>query len=350
MTARASRREIDLASRPTIAIVWLARVFVRLCQIGFWLTVTTAAFPVFLIVRRSLKGAAGSAMTFLFQRLGSTFIKIGQIISTRPDVFSAEFIGPLITLQDRVPPFPFADVRPAIEEDFGRKLEEIFAEFDSHPVASASIAQVHRAVLQDAELPPSIPSRVVAVKVRRPGIVRRAYLDESIVRLGGRILSHLPTFSLLSPLEAVTQFCDAVHKQLDLRIEAENNRRFRKNFEDDSYVVFPALVVQLCSDRVLTMEFIDGVSVDKVRAIGCDPTFLARKDAEIVSRMIFHHGLVHADLHAGNVLFLPGNRTVLLDVGLVAVLDPEARRRFALFMYYSITGQGSEVARWLQLK
>ncbi len=196
MTARASRREIDLAGRPTSRLVWLVRLCIRLFQIGFWLAVTLAAFPFFWIGRRELAAARGAALTFLFQRLGATFIKIGQIMSSRPDVFSAEFIGPLITLQDRVPSFRFSDVRQMIEEDFGRPLEEIFVEIDRQPVASASVAQVHRAVLHEAELPPTFASRVIAVKVRRPNIVRRAYLDESILRFVAKLLSMVPSFRI----------------------------------------------------------------------------------------------------------------------------------------------------------
>ncbi len=342
-----SGREIDLAARPTGRLAWLARLIVRVCQILFWLAVTIAAAPIFLVARRSWRGAAGAAATFLFQRLGATFIKVGQIMSTRPDIFSAEFIAPITTLQDRVPGFSFADVRRTIEEDFRRKLEEIFEEFDRAPIASASIAQVHRAVLQEAELPPTFPSRTVAVKVRRPGIVRRAYFDEAILRFVGRALSLIPTLFLLSPLEAIAEFCEAVNRQLDFRIEADNNRRFRKDFDDDAHLVFPALVDQLCSDRVLTMELIHGVGIDRIHAVGSDPTFIARKSLEIIARMVFQHGFVHADLHPGNVLYMAGNRIALLDVGLVGVLDHEHRRRFALFIYFTLTGQGAETARWL---
>ncbi len=136
-----------------------------------------------------------------------------------------------------------------------------------------------------------------------------------------------------------------MNKQLDFRLEAANYRLFRAHFESNPHVVFPALVEQLCSDRVLTMEFINGVKEDKIRAIGDDPSFVARKGLEIVARMTLEIGVVHADLHPGNILFLPGNRIALLDVGLVGRSDDEGRRRFARLSFYLACGMGPEVAR-----
>ncbi len=327
-------------------IAEVPRIVVRALQISLWSAIALWSVPILRLRRRSWQAAAGQAIVTLLQRLGATFIKIGQIMSSRPDVFPADFLAPFMALQDRVPSFPFEDVRRAIEEDFGRRLEEIFAEIDEAPVAAASIAQVHRAVLHEAELPPTLPSRVVAVKVRRPEIVRRALLDEAILRFAARLASFVPTLSLISPFEAAGEFCAAVNKQLDFRLEAENNRRFRKNFEHMPLAVFPALVDSLCTDRVLTMEFIDGVKFEKIREIGNDPRVIARNGVEAISRMIFHHGFVHADLHPGNLLTMPGNRVAFLDLGLVGELDGRDRRRLALAMYYMLANKGAEAARW----
>ncbi len=346
MTMMAAR-ELDLTNASSSRIVWLVRLTLRCSQIAFWLAVVCAALPFVCAARRSVRGGLGSSFAFLFRRLGATFIKIGQIAATRPDIFSHEATTPLTALQDRVAPFRFADVRRSLEEDFGRKLEEIFAKIEEQPVASASVAQVHRAILQDAELPPGLSSRVVAVKVRRPGIVRTVHLDRSILELVARILSFFTTYSLISPREAVRQFCRAVEEQLDFRIEAENNRAFRKNFEADSHVFFPTLVEHLCSDRVLTMEFVNGVKDGEILAVGSDPEFVARKGTEAIVQMIFQHGLVHADLHPGNVLFLPANRIAVFDLGLVGRLDENDRTRYAFFCYYIVSGMGVEVARWI---
>ena len=140
-----------------------------------------------------------------------------------------------------MPPFDSALARRAIEEEFAQPLGDLFADFSAQPIASASVAQVHRALLREARGP--LPAgAVVAIKIRRPGIVRRAYLDEAILRVGARLLSLIPTVGLVSPVESVDHFCEAVNLQLDFRIEAANNRRFRDNFAADPHVVFPALV------------------------------------------------------------------------------------------------------------
>jgi ubiquinone biosynthesis protein len=336
----AAPREIDLAGRPASRAVWIGRLVVRNLQIAFWLAATLLALPIFRARRGSWTGAAGAAIAFLFQRLGATFIKVGQIMSTRPDIFPVEFLAPLSLLQDRVPPFPFAEVRAALEEEYGRPLDDVFDELSPEPVASASVAQVHRGVLRERAGRPA----VVAVKVRRPGIVRRAYLDEAILRTGAQVVALVPTVSLISPVESVDHFCQAVNLQLDFRIEAENNHTFRRNFADDPHVLFPELVDELCSDRVLVMEFIDGVKDSELCAVGNDPRYLARKGIEIICRMIYHHGFVHADLHPGNVFYLPGNRIALLDLGLVARLDDDARRTIAEINFYMAAGMGKELA------
>ena len=193
-------------------------MLVRELEIGFWLVCVLACFPVLLARRRSLVGALGAATAMLCRRLGATFIKVGQIASTRPDLFPPEFLVPLVELQDRVPPFDSALARRAIEEEFARPLGDLFAEFSAQPIASASVAQVHRALLREARGP--LPAgAVVAIKIRRPGIVRRAYLDEAILRVGARLLSLIPTVGLVSPVESVDHFCEAVNLQLDFRIE-----------------------------------------------------------------------------------------------------------------------------------
>jgi predicted unusual protein kinase regulating ubiquinone biosynthesis (AarF/ABC1/UbiB family) len=319
-------------------------LWLRVTQITFWFAVAFFCFPIFLVRRRSFRGGLGAAVAFLFRRLGATFIKIGQIVSTRPDLFPPQFLAPLIELQDRVPPFAFRHVRKTIEGDFGCPLESIFSEFNPMPVASGSVAQVHRAALLEA--PPGSP-RIVAVKVRRPAIVRRAYLDEAILSFGAHAISLIPTVRLISPIDAVNQFCDAVNKQLDFRLEAENNRRFREQFANDPQIVFPSLVDRFCSDSVLTMEYVHGVKDDQILAIGNDPAFHARHGMDVISRMIYLHGFVHADLHPGNIFYLPGNRIALIDLGLVAELNAEDRRKLATLHFFMAAGLGRQAAKVL---
>jgi ubiquinone biosynthesis protein len=340
------RRELDSVGRPTSRAAWLARMLARELEIAFWLAVAVACLPFFWLRRRSVAGALGEAAALLCRRLGATFIKIGQIVSTRPDLFPPEFLVPLVALQDRVPAFDSVEAVRAIEEEFDRPLADVFSEFSLRPIASASVAQVHRAVLREAH-GALAAGGVVAVKIRRPGIVRRAYLDEAILRGGARLASIVPTLGLISPVESVNHFCEAVNLQLDFRIEARNNHRFRENFAGDSHVVFPALVEDLSSDRVLTMEFVEGVKDDEVERLGCDRPVLARKGIDVICRMIYHHGFVHADLHPGNILYLAGNRIALLDLGLVATLDDDSRDVIARLNFYILTGRGPELARMI---
>ena len=339
-------REIDLVGRPTNRIVWLGRLIVRDIQILFWLTVAILSLPIFRVRRGSWTGALGESTTLLFQRLGATFIKIGQILSTRPDLFPPDFLAPLERLQDRVPPFPPSVALAVLAEEFGKPIDELFREFSAQPVASASVSQVHRAVLA-ATHGTLAAGTAVAVKIRRPGIVRRAYLDEAILRAGARLAALVPTLALVSPVESVNHFCEAVNFQLDFRLEARNNRRFRDDFAADPHVVFPALVDELCSDRVLTMEFVDGVKDADLERVGCERSFLARKGIEIISRMIYHHGFVHADLHPGNILYLAGNRIALIDLGLVAALGDHSRNAIARLNLYILSGMGAELARMI---
>jgi ubiquinone biosynthesis protein len=225
-----------------------------------------------------------------------------------------------------------------IEADFAAPLESLFARFDPVPVAAASVAQVHRAELRDG--------RRVAVKVRRPDIGRKVELDRSILLFGGRLLERLvPSLRLVALEGALRQFCAAVEEQLDLRIEAENNRRFTENFAGDPGVVFPGLVPALCSDAVLTMEFVDGIHERDLERSEIDVRAVVQAGMRCVCRMIFLHGFVHADLHPGNMRFLPPGRVALFDLGLVGRLEDVDRLNTARMLFAFATGDGVTVAR-----
>ena len=284
--------------------------------------------------------AAGRALERLCTRLGATFIKVGQIASTRGDLLPAPLLAGLARLRDEVPPFPFDAVQRTVEAELGAPLATLFASFEPAPVAAASVAQVHRATLADGS--------AVAVKVRRPDIARKVALDRSILLATGRFLERLvPSLRLVALEGALRQFCAAVEEQLDLRIEAENNRRFAGNFADDPDVHFPVLVPALCSEAVLTMEFVDGVHERDLERSAVDVHGVVRAGMRCVCRMIFLHGFVHADLHPGNMRFLPPGRIVLFDLGLVGRLDEEQRLVTAEMLYAFATGDGRTVARIL---
>jgi ubiquinone biosynthesis protein len=283
-------------------------------------------------------GALGHAIASLCTSLGATFIKVGQIASTRGDLLPAPVIRELARLRDEVPPFPAEEVRRTVETQLGKPLDALFASFDLAPVAAASVAQVHRAVLPDG--------RVVAVKVRRPDIERKVALDRSILLATGRTLERVvPSLRLIALEGALRQFCDAVEEQLDLRVEAENNRRFTANFADDPELVFPEIVPALCAEGILTMEFIEGVHERDLESSGIDSKRVALAGMRCVCRMIFSHGFVHADLHPGNMRFLPPSRVALFDLGLVGRIADADRVNTARMLFAFATGDGRTVAR-----
>lgn len=278
----------------------------------------------------------GTCVFELFRDLGATFIKVGQIMSTRPDLLPPHIIEALKRLQDDVGPFPFAFVREAIETDFGKPLEKLFGEFEPRPIASASVAQVHKARLPNGVL--------VAVKVRRPDIEELCAFDLVVMRLYASILELVPSLKLLAPVESVNQFGRAIALQLDFTVEARNNRRFRANFVTEPDVLIPGLYEDLCSKRVLTMDFIDGVKILNFGQSRVAPRRLGQLGFRVMLKMIFADGFVHADLHPGNILVTAEGQVALLDLGLVAELDNEHRTAFARYFAAWAQGDGATMA------
>jgi ubiquinone biosynthesis protein len=278
-----------------------------------------------------------SRLAALLIGLGATFVKVGQIMSTRPDLFPPHVIAALTRLQDDVGAFAYRHVVRTIREDFGRTPDELFASFHAAPIASASVAQVHRATLADG--------RQVAVKVRRPRIDWIVSFDLAVMRLVARAMSLIPSIHLLAPVESVDEFGRAIRMQIDLTIEAANNRRFRDNFAKNSDVEFPELVEELCSRRVLTMTFVEGVKVlDAPTRTTADPTRLAQIGFRTLLQMVFQDGFVHADLHPGNILVTARGTVCILDLGLTAELDETHRRGFARYFAAWAQGDGKTMA------
>jgi ubiquinone biosynthesis protein len=260
----------------------------------------------------------GACVLALFRSLGATFIKVGQIMSTRPDLLPPHVIQALEKLQDQVGPFAWAHVERTLREDFGQGPDELYASFERTPIASASVAQVHRACLHGG--------RVVAVKVRRPDLEKIVGFDLAVMRGVAGILSLVPSARLLAPVEQIEEFGRAIHAQLDFRIEAHNNRRFHELFRGDPDVIFPVLVDALSSERVLTMEFIEGEKILRFASTPHDPSRLARLGFRTLLQMVFKDGFVHADLHPGNILLTNDDRVVLIDLGLVTEIPLDLRK------------------------
>lgn len=320
------------------------RLAVRTLVIALFLTLSLVRFAIGWIALCLVPGRKkmqeewfARCLVDLFRRLGATFIKVGQIMSTRPDLFPPHVIRALELLQDDVGPFSFSEVRQIFRDELGRTIEEVFVDFSPAPLASASVAQVHKARLKDG--------RVVAVKVRRPRLDELVAFDLGVMRLGARVLSVLPSLGLLAPVESVEEFGRGIRMQLDFTIEAENNRRFQRNFAGDREVLFPGLVGELCTRLVLVMDFIDGTKILQVTQSSADPKRLAKIGFRVLLKMIFEDGFVHADLHPGNIFITRDQRVAILDLGFIGQLDPRHREGFARYFAAFASGDGVTMAR-----
>jgi ubiquinone biosynthesis protein len=260
----------------------------------------------------------------VLEDLGPSFVKLGQIASTRADLLPAELICELRKLQDRVPPVPFPEIREQIERSLAADLDDLFQSFETAPLAAASIAQVHRAVLLvDGE------SRQVVVKVQRPSIGATIESDLDLLHMLAALIERtFPETRLYSPVGLVQQFDRAIHDELDFSIEADNAARFARNFADFPRIRFPDVHRGVSSKRVLTLEFFDGNKLADAIALGCPGRALAQLAVAAMVKQVFEDGFFHADPHPGNVIVLgPTDEPSLglVDLGMVGRLSPRMR-------------------------
>lgn len=253
------------------------------------------------------------------EELGPTFIKLGQILSTRPDLIPAEFIVELQRLQDDVPPMEWEDVQSQIETQLGAPYDQLFNNFSPEPLACASIAQVHRASLEDGT--------EVVVKVMRRNIHDKIDSDLNILHfLAQQSEQLIPELQLVAPVGIIREFDRALRQELDFTVEEQNIARFTKNFENFEGLRAPKVFPELCSQRVLTMEFIDGVKVTEApEKIGVDPYKVAPAIMKALLKMILKDGHIHGDLHPGNILIQADGTIVLIDFGLCGRMLPAQR-------------------------
>ncbi|MCD6380679.1 AarF/ABC1/UbiB kinase family protein [bacterium] len=270
----------------------------------------------------------------VLEELGPAFIKLGQILSTRPDLLSADFIQELPKLQDDVPPFPFTEVREILENEFGKSLEQIFSSFEEHPLAAASIGQVHRACTLGGE--------EVVVKVQRPNIRGTIEVDlEIMMHLAGLAEKHLEGWDVQRPTRIVTEFARTIEKELDYTMESTNMLRFTRQFRDDPDIYIPRVYKEISSKRVLTMEYIDGVKasdISKLKEEGLEPVIIAERGFDLVMKQIFVYGFFHADPHPGNIFVLSDNVICFIDFGMMGRVDIESREDFVDLLLSIVRG------------
>ncbi len=256
--------------------------------------------------------------------LGPTYIKLGQILSTRPDLIPADFVTEFSKLQDNVPAFEYREVEKIILSEFGVPVEDFVSRMEETPIASASIAQVHRAYSKDGE--------VLAIKIRRPDIQRTIEVDlEIMLHLATLMERHIEEIAFHNPVNIVEEFARAMGNEIDFTIEAASMERIAGMFLNDPAVYIPKVFRDKSSRAVLTMEFIDGIKISDLAAIeaaGLDRKLITVRGADICLKQIFHHGFFHADPHPGNIYVLPGNVICLLDFGMMGMVDRKTREDF----------------------
>ncbi|MEN4903072.1 AarF/UbiB family protein [Luteimonas sp. TWI662] len=274
------------------------------------------------------------------EALGPTFIKIGQALSTRPDMVPPAYLAALERMQDDVAPVPFQVIHAAVEDALGVRINKVFDSFDETPLGSASLAQVHRATLRDG--------RAVAVKVQRPGIVEQIRDDlDTLARLAGGI-------DRVTDLGRRVRFADWVHEfrrtllaELDYRVEAENLDRFDAHFAAYPSLFVPKPIWDLTRPRLLTMELVEGTKVTAISGLQRTERDMAPLATALLHGyldQVFVHGEIHADPHPGNLLYTRDGRLALLDLGMVAHVPPRTRERLLKLLFAAVDGRGEQVA------
>ena len=263
----------------------------------------------------------GPRLRMAFQELGPTFIKLGQILSLRPDLIPPDLAEELTKLQDAVPPVPFELIKLKIEEEFNSPLSEIFSEFQEESIAAASMAQVHRATLKTGEN--------VAVKILRPNIHKIIKTDiEILFNIAELIEKYVPESRLYDLVGIVREFAKTIRKEENLSFEGRNIDIFRRYFKNDKTMKMPLVYWQFTTEEILVMEFIEGVKIsdhEGIERLKLNRKELAYNGARAMLKEVFEYGIFHADPHPGNIFVLPGNVIAPVDFGMVGRIDDEMR-------------------------
>jgi ubiquinone biosynthesis protein len=276
--------------------------------------------------------------------LGPTFVKMGQIMSTRPFLIPVDLVIELAKLQDQVAPFPFEEVRQTIEQELGKPLDQLFKSFSPEPVASASLSQVHRAT--------TLAGDDVAVKVQRPQVKQIMEKDLSILRdLAVLLDRYIPEVRQFSPVAIVDEVTKSAKLEVDFLYEARNLEIFAQNFADDDRIYLPRIFWDHTSLRVLTLSFIDGIKISDVarlREAGVDLAVVTRAGGQLLAKQIFEFGFFHADPHPGNLFVLRDNRIAPVDFGMMGKLSHGALELVADLLIAATSDDTRRIVRVLQ--
>ncbi len=258
------------------------------------------------------------------EELGPTFVKMGQILSTRPDLIPVEFIGELSKLQDSVPPFPFAQAKKIVETELKQPLEAVFLSFAEEPLAAASIGQVHRAKLYTGE--------DVVVKVQRPGVRRLIEIDLALLLYLAQLAEkHVEEMKHYRPTGIVREFARSIAREMDYTVEAAHQERFARQFLGNPTIYVPRIFREVSTGRVLTMEYVDGIKVSETARLdeaGFDRKRIAARGADLLLEQVFKFGFFHADPHPGNIFILRDHVICYLDFGMMGSVDRRAKEDF----------------------
>ena len=259
----------------------------------------------------------------VLEKLGPTFIKFGQVLSVRPDLIPKEYCKELEKLQDDVPPMPWIEVRRIVEKEFGMPIDRIFRKFETNPIASASISQVHKAVLKNND--------IVAVKVQRPNAKKTMETDIDImIYIASLLEKGMENIRKYKPVKVVEEFRTWTEKELDFRLEARNAKKFYENFRNSRHVKIPKVYSEFTTDKVLTLEYIDGIELNDFERIRKNNVNFKRMigiGLEALLEQVFVHGIFHADPHPGNILIVDNDMVAFVDFGIVGFFDERLKQK-----------------------